>query len=352
MKSTGKYIELLLRLLYIPALSRDEKERSDFLESYLEKQGYSIQRIHNNILVTTDGKMIEKRILLNSHIDTVAPTAGWNTDPFQPEYIEGKIIALGSNDAGASLISLLAVFETFAAADSANEIALLISAEEEVSGASGMEAMLSYLENISFAIVGEPTGMQPAVAERGLMVIDGVATGKSGHAARNEGVNAIYQVMEDIAQIRKLHFPKKSQWLTEPAVNVTIINAGTNHNVVPDNCSFVIDARSNDIYSNERLLEMIKSCCKSHIQPRSLRLNSSSLPEEHMILDQLKRMELSPFGSSTMSDMALLPFPAIKIGPGDSARSHTAGEFIYITEIEDAITIYMELIKGIIKTNL
>jgi len=291
MTSTGKYIEQLLKLLSIPAMSRDEKERSDYLESYLEKQGYGIQRIHHNLLVTTDGTMKGKKILLNSHMDTVAPTRGWNTDPFQPLLEEGKITALGSNDAGASVISLLAAFEELDASDSASELALLISTEEEVSGAKGMEAMLPFLENISMAIVGEPTGMQPAVAERGLMVIDGVATGKSGHAARNEGVNAIYLLTEDIAHIRKLQFPEKSRWLPEPTVNVTMISAGTNHNVIPDNCTFVIDARSNDIYSNESLLEIIKSCCKSNIQARSLRLNSSSLPEDHTAFDLLKKMK-------------------------------------------------------------
>lgn len=352
MTSTGKYIELLLKLLSIPAMSRDEKERSDYLESYLEKQGYNIQRIYNNLLVTTDGGIEGKKILLNSHMDTVSPTTGWNTDPFNPAQKDGKITALGSNDAGASFISLLATFEAFAASNSASGLALLISAEEEVSGKNGMEAMLPSLENISLAIVGEPTGMQPAVAERGLMVIDGVATGISGHAARNEGVNAIYLVMEDIAQIKKLEFSERSSWLPEPAVNVTMINAGTNHNVVPDSCSFVIDARSNDIYSNKRLLEMIGSCCKSSIQPRSLRLNSSSLPGEHPAFDLLKKMNLTPFGSSTMSDMALLPFPSIKMGPGDSARSHTADEYIHITEIEDAIEKYKALVEGLLKTNI
>jgi acetylornithine deacetylase len=352
MTSTGKYIELLLKLLSIPALSREEQERADFLESYLKEQAYSIQRIQNNLLVTIDGTMEGKKILLNSHMDTVAPTSGWKLDPFHPIQKEGKITALGSNDAGASVISLLATFEALVASNSASEVALLISAEEEISGANGMESLLPSLENISLAIVGEPTGMQPAVAERGLIVIDGVAYGKSGHAARNEGVNAIYMVMEDIAQIRKLQFPEKSEWLPEPAVNVTMINAGTNHNVVPDNCSFVIDARSNDLYSNERLLEMINSCCSSSIQPRSLRLNSSSLHSDHPGFDLLKKMKLKPFGSSTMSDMALLPFPAIKMGPGDSARSHTADEYIFITEIEDAITIYTDLVEGLLKSNI
>lgn len=352
MTSQGKYIELLLNLLSIPSLSRNEQKRADYLHGYLEDQGYHIQRVNNNLLVTNDGKVERKKILLNSHMDTVAPTTGWNTDPYKPIQDDKKITALGSNDAGASVISLLAVFEDFAAKDLAADLALLISAEEEVSGSNGMESMLPLLENISFAIVGEPTGMQPAVAERGLMVMDGVAKGKSGHAARNEGINAIYMVMEDIARIRKLDFPEKSSWLSEPTVNVTMINAGTNHNVVPDFCSIVIDARSNDIYSNKRLLDMVESCCSSEIQARSMRLNSSALAEDHPVFAILEKINLKPFGSSTMSDMALLPFPAIKIGPGDSARSHTADEFIYINEIEDAMNIYKDLLYEIIQTNI
>ena len=352
MSNPDKYIEQLIKILSFPALSKQEKERADFMEEFLREQGYTVQRIHHNLLVTTDGKMENKRILLNSHIDTVSPSAGWETDPFVPILKNDKIIGLGSNDAGASVVSLIAAFETHAKLNGGREIALLLSCEEEVSGPNGMARMLPYLRDISFAIVGEPTGMNPAVAERGLMVIDGLATGKSGHAARNEGINAIYMVMEDIRSIRNLKFSNASEWLPDPVVNVTMINAGTNHNVVPGECRFVIDARSNDQYPNVKLLEILKGCCETEIVPRSLRLNSSSLDKQHPVFRVLKDLGMQPFGSSTMSDMALIPFPAIKIGPGDSARSHTAGEYILTGEIEDAIPTYVKLIDGILKTKI
>ncbi len=349
MISPGTYIELLVKILSIPALSREEKGRADFLESYLEKQGYCIERVQHNLLVSTDGKTENKKLLLNSHIDTVSPNAGWNTDPYVPLLDEEKIIALGSNDAGASVVSLIACFEMLAKTGKAEEVLLAISAEEEVSGKNGIEALLPYLKTISFAIVGEPTGMQPAIAERGLMVIDGQAKGKSGHAARNEGVNAIYMAMEDVKGIMELQFPRRSEFLPDPAVSVTMINAGTNHNVVPGECLFVIDARSNDVYPNEALLEIIREKCKCKIVPRSLRLNASSLSKEHPVHGVLEKLDMMPFGSSTMSDMAQLPMPAVKIGPGDSARSHTANEYILTDEIMDAIEKYSKLTEEILK---
>lgn len=349
MISSGKYIELLMKILSIPAQSREEQDRADFLESYLKDQGYFVERIHHNLLVTTDGNSNNKKLLINSHQDTVSPNTGWDSDPQVPVMEGGKITALGSNDAGASLISLIACFEILAKSGKAAEILLVLSAEEEVSGKKGIESLLPQFDNISFAIVGEPTGMQPAIAERGLMVIDGLAKGKSGHAARNEGINAINMVMEDIKQIMELQFPQKSEWLPDPVVSVTMINAGTNHNVIPGECSFVIDARSNDVYPNEKLLEIIKGSCKTEITPRSLRLNASSLPGEHPVYKVLEQLNMLAFGSSTMSDMALLPFPAIKIGPGDSARSHTANEYIMLDEIEDAIEKYSQLIEEILK---
>lgn len=349
MTTSGKYIELLMEILSIPALSREEQDRANFLERYLEDQGFCIDRIHHNLLVTTDGNIDSKTLLINSHMDTVKANAGWTTDPFIPSKQDDRIIALGSNDAGASVVSLIASFTRLAASGKADKILLAISAEEEVSGKKGMEALLPHIGNISFAIVGEPTGMKPAVAERGLMVIDGLAKGKSGHAARNEGINSIYMVMEDIKQIKELQFLQQSDWLPDPSVNVTMINAGTNHNVVPGECTFVIDARSNDVYPNEKLLEIIQSACKTEIKPRSLRLNASSLSKDHPVYKVLDELNLDAFGSSTMSDMALLPVPAIKIGPGDSARSHTANEYILLEEIDGAIGGYSELIDEILK---
>lgn len=349
MNSSGTYIELLMEILSIPALSREEQDRSDFLESYLIDKGFYVNRIQNNLLVTTDGKTDNKKLLINSHIDTVSPNSGWESDPHVPQLKDEKITALGSNDAGASVVSMITSFEKLAGLGKAAEVLLVISAEEEVSGKNGMEALLPLLKNISFAIVGEPTRMQPAVAERGLMVIDGHAKGKSGHAARNEGINSIYMVMEDIKGIIDLQFPLRSEWLPEPAVNVTMINAGTNHNTVPGECTFVIDARSNDVYPNEKLMEIIQEKCKTEVIARSLRLNASSLTKDHSVQMVIEKLNMKPFGSSTMSDMALLPMPAIKIGPGDSARSHTANEYIMIDEIEDAIEKYSKLIEEILK---
>lgn len=338
-----------MEILSIPALSREEKDRADFLETYLKDQGYYIKRIHHNLLVSTDRKTENKKLLINSHLDTVSPNTGWDSDPYIPQKSGEKITALGSNDAGASVVSMLACFENLAGTGKADEVLLAISAEEEVSGKNGMEALLPFLKHISFALVGEPTAMQPAVAERGLMVIDGLAKGKSGHAARNEGINSIYMVMEDIKEIKELKFPQRSVWLPDPTVNVTMINAGTNHNVVPGECTFVIDARSNDEYPNEILLELIRETCKTELIPRSLRLNASSLSHDHPVQQVLANLNMSPFGSSTMSDMALLPMPAIKIGPGDSARSHTANEYIMMDEIEDAIVKYSKLSEEILK---
>lgn len=349
MSTSGKYIELLMEVLSIPAFSREEKDRSDFLKKYLDVQGFRIERINNNLLVTTDGNIGSKRLLINSHLDTVKPNAGWTSDPLLPVQDGNKITGLGSNDAGASLVSLIASFEKLAKENKAHDILLVLSAEEEVSGKNGMEALLPVFENITFAVVGEPTGMKPAVAERGLMVIEGIATGKSGHAARNEGVNAIYMALEDIQRIQELEFSLHSEWLPDPTVSVTMINAGTNHNVIPAECNFLIDARSNDAYPNERLLEIIKEKCSSEIKPRSLRLNASSLSRDHQVLKVLQRLGMPAFGSSTMSDMALLPFSAIKIGPGDSARSHTANEFILVDEIEEACTNYPKLMEEILK---
>jgi len=352
MNTTEKYINLLLEMLSIPALSRKEELRADFLEKWLKNEGLHVDRIHNNLLVSSDGNMENKKVLLNSHIDTVPASEEWDSDPFLPERMKGQITALGSNDAGASVVSLLAAFQDLKQRGLSSEVLLLISAEEEVSGKKGVEAVLPNLQSIKFAIVGEPTGMLPAVAERGLMVIDGIARGRSGHAARDEGINAIYIALEDIRKIREISFQNSSVWLPDPIVSVTMIDAGTGHNVVPGECKFVVDARSNDQYSNSQLFEILEQTCISELTPRSLRLKSSSLSEDHPIFTVIEKIGLTPFGSSTMSDMALLPFPSIKIGPGDSARSHTANEYIHESEIKDAISLYVLLIEELLNQEL
>ncbi|MCF8224666.1 MAG: M20/M25/M40 family metallo-hydrolase [Bacteroidales bacterium] len=339
-----KYIDLLVQLLAIPALSKQEKTRVDFLENWLINEGLSVRRIKNNLVISGDNNIGGKEILLNSHIDTVPAGNGWNSDPFLPERDHKRITALGSNDAGASVVAMLAAFLMNA---DKNRLVMVISAEEEISGKNGMVKVLPVLSGIKFGIVGEPTRMQPAIAERGLMVIDAVAEGANGHAARNEGINAIYNALDDIMKIRQFRFPEKSEWLDEPALNVTIINAGKNHNVVPAKCEFVIDVRSNDRYSNTRILDILENACASTINPRSTRLKSSYLDHRHPVYSVFEKYRLKPFGSQTLSDMALMSFPAVKIGPGDSSRSHSPNEFILINELFDAIEKYNNIINEI-----
>lgn len=347
-----KYINLLIQMLAIPSLSKDEDTRADFLQAWLVNEGLKVQRVINNLIVTNGNDPAEATILLNSHIDTVAPGEGWDSDPYLPLVKGGMITGLGSNDAGASVVSLIAAYQVLSDENLSENVVLVISAEEEVSGMNGLTAVIPLLPKLKFAVVGEPSGMCPALAERGLMVIDAIARGIQGHAARGEGVNAIYKAIEDIRRIRELEFTDHSLWLKDPSVNVTIIQAGTGHNVIPGKCEFVVDVRSNDKYSNTRLFELLCEVCESELTARSMRLRSSYLSEDHPVNSVLKQLAMEPFGSPTLSDMALLEIPAIKIGPGDSARSHTANEYIFIEEITDAIAVYSSLIKAIINLKL
>lgn len=343
------YTDLLMEMLAIPAISRDESQRSDFLENFIRGLGFQVNRIHHNLLVgDLKAQDSRPRILLNSHMDTVSPAEAWNSDPFTPILEGEKITGLGSNDAGASVVSMIAAFKQMKnRLEEKMDLMLLISAEEEVSGQKGITAVLAELENLDAVIVGEPTGMNPAVAERGLMVLDGEAKGRAGHAAREEGENAIYKAIRDFENISRLMFESKSEWLPEPGAQVTMISAGTSHNVVPDVCRFVVDVRSNDQYGNDYLLELLREACDSELVPRSTRLKPSGLPKDHFLMETIHNCKLSPFGSSTLSDMALIPFPAIKMGPGDSARSHTAGEFILKSEIEMGIETYCHFLDNI-----
>ncbi len=347
-----KYIELFTEMLSIPALSRKENSRADFLGAWCQKEGLSLVRMGNNLVITGGEDPAIASVMLNSHMDTVSAGDGWKSDPFVPIENSEKIIGLGSNDAGASVVSMIAAYKNLVERKLAKSFVLVISAEEEISGENGISAVLPALPDLKFAIVGEPTLMQPAVAERGLMVIDVLAKGKAGHAARNEGENAIYKAMADISSIRNLTFDEHSEWLSSPSVNITMIDAGTAHNIVPATCKFVIDVRSNDRYPNKNLLDLMKAKCTSELTPRSLRLNSSFLPPEHPVYEILYQMGLTPYGSPTLSDMALLDIPAVKIGPGDSARSHTANEYIRISEIDHAIELYSTLLEKIEKLAL
>ncbi len=341
------YTDLLMEMLSIPSVSREEKQRADFLESYLQGTGFPVSRIHHNLLVG-DPEAEGPVVLMNSHLDTVPPVEGWETDPNTPVVEGDKITALGSNDAGASVVTMLAAFGRMKERlDERMNLLLLISAEEEVSGKNGIASVLPVLGMLEAVIVGEPTGMHPAVAERGLMVLDGVVKGKAGHAARNEGRNAIYEAMEDIRAIGNIKFTEESAWLPGPGATVTMISAGTHHNVVPDVCRYVVDVRSNDRYGNEELLEVIQSVCRAELIPRSTRLKPSGIDQDHFLMKAIQECGFEPFGSSTLSDMALVPFPAVKMGPGDSARSHTAGEYILISEMEEGIEKYCQFLESI-----
>lgn len=339
---------LLKNMISIPSFSKEEKAVADFLERYIELQGYAVSRKDNNIWLMSPGfDPSRPTLLLCSHIDTVRPVAGWTHDPLRPLVDNGKLYGVGSNDAGASVVTLLQVFFILSQKKQSYNLIYAAVAEEEISGEKGISSLIQELPQIDFAVIGEPTGMQLAVAEKGLMVLDCVAYGKAGHAARNEGENAIYKAMEDVAWFRDYTFTKQTEFLGPVKMSVTQINAGTQHNVVPDQCSFVVDVRSNEMYTNEELLAIITQKVNCTVIPRSTRLSSTATPLNHPIVERGKQLGLNLFGSPTLSDQALLLFPSVKIGPGDSARSHTANEYILIKEIDDAIEGYMELLDGI-----
>jgi acetylornithine deacetylase len=286
--------------------------------------------------------------MLNAHIDTVKPVSTWTRDPYKASQ-EGDILyGLGSNDCGGGLVSLLQTYRIMLNKPRNYNILWVASAEEEVSGSNGFSRVLSRLPNIDVAIVGEPTGMQPAIAEKGLMVIDGYADGVSGHAARNEGVNAIYEALDDLVWLRDYRFRKVSPLLGETKMTVTVVEAGTQHNVIPDSLHFVIDIRTNEYYQNEFVFEFLrKKMKKCRLEARSFRLHSSSITESHPLIKKCKAMGMRPFGSPTLSDQALMPFTSVKLGPGKSSRSHSANEYIRISEIENAIETYVKLLSDI-----
>ena len=339
---------LLKSLIAIPSLSRDEEKAADYLQNYIEAQGMETGRKGNNIWCLSPMFSLDKpTLLLNSHMDTVKPVNGWQKDPFTPLEENGKIYGLGSNDAGASVVSLLQVFLQLCRTTQPFNLIFLASCEEEVSGKGGIESVLSELPPIQFAIVGEPTEMEPAIAEKGLMVLDVTAIGKAGHAAREEGDNAIYKVLSDIEWFRDYRFAKVSPFLGPVKMSVTQVNAGTQHNVVPDRCTFVVDIRSNECYNNQELFAEIQKHISCEAQARSFRLSSSHVSPEHPIVQKAVALGRVPFGSPTLSDQALMPFPSMKMGPGKSSRSHTADEFICVEEIEEAIETYLELLNGL-----
>ena len=346
---TSEAITLLSSLVSIPSVSREEEQVADFLQNYMERSGIMTGRSGNNIWCISPMFDTKKpTILLNSHIDTVKPVNGWRKQPFTAKMEDGKLYGLGSNDAGASVVSLFEVYRYLSATEQAYNLIFLASCEEEVSGKNGIESVLPQLPPIALGVVGEPTEMHPAIAEKGLMVLDVTAHGKAGHAARNEGENAIYKALDDIQWFRNYRFPKESSFLGPVKMSVTQVNAGTQHNVVPDICTFVVDIRSNECYSNEELFQEICSHIQSEAKARSFRLNSSHIDREHPFVKRAVEFGRTPFGSPTLSDQALMHFPSVKIGPGKSSRSHTADEYIRVSEIEEAIGMYIKILDGLV----
>jgi len=342
-------VSLLKGMIGIPSISREENEVASFLEKNLQNWGFTPVRSGNNLWLR-NLNWDEKKpvILLNSHIDTVKPVSGWTGDPFSVIEEKNKIIGLGTNDAGGSLVALLGAFMNFYSQENLPyNLIFCASAEEEISGTNGIVSILGQLGKIDLAIVGEPTQMQMAIAEKGLLVLDCEAKGKSGHAARNEGENAIYKAICDIQLLCGYKFPLESDLLGPVKMTVTQIAAGQQHNVIPDSCKFVVDVRTNEFYSNKEVYQIISGLINSEAKPRSFTHNSSGINRDHQVVKRGIQLGLKTFGSPTTSDQAVIPYPSVKIGPGDSARSHTANEYIFISEIEDGITAYINLLQGL-----
>ncbi len=341
-------IDLLKRLISTPSVSRQEQDAADVLSDYIKQyEHFTIHREGNNLWIM-DPHYDEQRptLLLNAHIDTVKPVDSWERNPFTPLVEDDCLYGLGSNDCGGGLVSLLQVFRLLTEKQQQYNLIYLASAEEEVSGINGIRRVLPLLPKVDVAIVGEPTGMQPAIAEKGLMVLDVTCKGISGHAARQEGVNAIYEALDDLNWLRNYRFEKVSDLLGPTLMNVTVINAGTQHNVIPDKCTFTVDIRTNEYYHNEDVYDFIKTHLKGEVKARSFHLHSSCINKEHPIVKRCVAMGMQPFGSPTLSDQALMPFPSLKLGPGESSRSHSADEYIRLSEIENGIYTYIKLLDG------
>ncbi|MEO9803073.1 MAG: M20/M25/M40 family metallo-hydrolase [Reichenbachiella sp.] len=346
---TQESIDLLSGMIEIQSFSREEELVSDYLTSFFKSKGLNPLRSGNNIWLKSshwdEGK---PTILLNSHMDTVKPATTYSLDPFKAQVKDGKLFGLGSNDAGGPLVCLIQAFLHYQGQeDLPYNLIMAATAEEEISGANGIASLIPQLGKIELGIVGEPTLMQMAVAEKGLAVLDCVASGVSGHAAREEGENAIYKALTEIEKLKSFEFEKESAFLGPIKKTVTLIEAGTQHNVVPDSCKFVVDVRTTDVYSNKETVEIINDLLDVEVTPRSLRLNPSGLAMDHPVVKRGESLGMEKYGSPTLSDQALMPFNTIKIGPGDSARSHTADEYIGIEEIEGGISGYINLLDNL-----
>jgi acetylornithine deacetylase len=334
-------------LISIPSFSKDEKGTAVLIEGFLRNKGLAPQRQENNVWAFASHYNPDlPTIWLNSHHDTVKPNTGYTKDPFSATEQEGKLFGLGSNDAGGPLVALIATFCNFIGKDLPFNLLFIASAEEEISGPQGISSLISILPPAELVLVGEPTQMKLAVAEKGLLVLEGTVKGKAGHAAREEGINAIYLALNDLEKVKNFQFQKISPFLGPTKVSCTVIHAGEQHNMVPEMCRYVLDIRINELYTHEEVLEELKSVLTADLVPRSLRLRSSNLPEEHLLQQVATSMGLEKFGSPTLSDQALIPYPSAKIGPGDSARSHTADEFIFVHEVEESISTYISILEN------
>jgi acetylornithine deacetylase len=349
-KSFGDMLALLKQLISTPSITRGECEVSAILKADMQRHGYAPKEIGLNLLLYGHSYDPAKpTLLLNSHMDTVKPVAGWTKDPFTPVEEDGKLYGLGSNDDGAGLVSLLYTFYQLDSKQQSYNPLFLATVEEEVNGIGGMKLAVNELPHIDVALIGEPTGMQPAIAEKGLMVLDFTVHGKAGHAARNEGINALYRATELIEKLRGFRFDRISDLLGPVKFTITMINAGTQHNVIPDTCTFTADVRTNELYSNREVFDMISAVLPEwcEVKARSFNLNSSRIDAGHPVIRKAVSMGLVPFGSPTLSDQAVLDVPSFKLGPGCSARSHTADEFIKIDEFEQSVPLYLELLDGL-----
>ncbi|MBB2150263.1 M20 family metallo-hydrolase [Pedobacter gandavensis] len=343
-------LELLKQLISISSFSKEEDQTADVIEQFLQTREVKTQRKLNNVWAYNKHfDPTKPTMLLNSHHDTVKPNSGYTRDPFAPTVEDGKLYGLGSNDAGGCLVSLIATFLYFYEQEGLSyNVCLAATAEEEISGNNGLECVLPDLGALEFAIVGEPTLMNLAVAERGLLVLDCVSTGKAGHAAREEGDNAIYKALKDIEWFRSYRFSKVSEMFGPLKMSVTIINAGSQHNVVPATCTFTVDVRVSDAYTNEEVLKIIRTNVDCSVTPRSIRLKPSSIDKQHPIVLSGIALGRTTYGSPTTSDQALLSIPSLKVGPGDSARSHMADEYVFVKEVEEGIKLYIEMLKPVI----
>lgn len=348
MISSDDMTGLLRGLVAIESFSRQEGAAADFLEAWMRSHGLDPVRVGNNIFVRHGDDASRPTVLLNAHIDTVKPVPGWTRDPFSPVEEDGRLYGLGTNDDGGSLVSLLWAWMELVSRPQPYNLIFSATAEEEVCGRDGFEAILPYVGKIDLGVIGEPTGMNLAVAEKGLMVLDCTATGLSGHAAREEGVNAIYKAIESIEWFRTYRFPRVSPFTGAVKMSVTQIAAGTQHNVVPAECTFVVDVRNNGMYSNVELLELIKASVPCQVRERSTRLNGSAISPQHPFVKRGVSLGLGCFGSPTASNQTLCPFTTVKVGPGDSSRSHTADEYILLDEIISGKEMYIKLLDNLI----